>query len=282
MDGRQRLEAIKDFLENVYALRGMEYWPKLDGYRFTELPSTIQRGLLRRTVSAIVLLAETSRPGDSDIDVRMALFKRLNTGGISLNPQELRNALYPSRFNEMLFELSRWDVFRDIWGIPRYTKDEDETTPKSLLQNALYKNMADCELVLRFFAIKETIIQNLRGSLKTIMDKSMQRHQKDNEDKVSALRKEYKEILTFLYQVFAGHPFVLPRTRRPSRPAYDALMVGTALVGIGNLSGRESIISQNFNNAAAISAKYEVLVGRGNTVEAIRERVELAKDILTA
>ena len=82
MDGHQRLEAIKDFLENVYALRGMEYWPELDGYRFAELPPTIQRGLLRRTVSAIVLLAETSRPGDSDIDVRMALFKRLNTGGI--------------------------------------------------------------------------------------------------------------------------------------------------------------------------------------------------------
>jgi uncharacterized protein DUF262 len=140
MDGHQRLEAIKDFLENVYALRGMEYWPELDGYRFAELPPTIQRGLLRRTVSAIVLLAETSRPGDSDIDVRMALFKRLNTGGISLNPQELRNALSPSRFNEMLLELSRWDIFRDIWGIPRYTKGEDETPPKSLLQNALYKN----------------------------------------------------------------------------------------------------------------------------------------------
>jgi hypothetical protein len=281
MDGRQRLEAIKDFLENVYALSGMEYWPELDGYRFIELPPTIQRGLLRRTVSAIVLLAETSRPGDSDIDVRMALFKRLNTGGIRLNPQELRNALYPSHFNKMLYEVSRWDVFRDTWGIPRHTKEEEETPPKNLLRNALYKNMADCELVLRFFAIKETILQELGGSLRSLMDRAMRRHRNDDQDEVTSLKKEYKEILGFLYNVFAGHPFILPGTRRPSRPAYDALMVGTALIGVDHLSGREAVISQNFNTAAAVSANYEVLVGRGNTVEAIKERVELARSILT-
>lgn len=93
MDGRQRLEAIKDSLDNTYPLRGMEYWQELGGSRFNELPPRIQRGLLRRTISAIVLLAETSRPEDSEIDVRMALFKRLNTGGVNLNPHESQNSL---------------------------------------------------------------------------------------------------------------------------------------------------------------------------------------------
>ncbi len=115
MDGRQRLEAIKGFLENTYVLRGLEYWPELDGLQFSDLPPTIQRGLLRRTVSAIVLLAETSRPDESEIDVRMALFKRLNTGGVKLNPQELRNALYPSKFNDMLSSRSRF------WGRPSWS-----------------------------------------------------------------------------------------------------------------------------------------------------------------
>ena len=66
MDGRQRLEAIKGFMDNTFPLRGMEYWPELNGSRFNDLPPTIQRGLLRRTISAIVLLAETSRPEDSE------------------------------------------------------------------------------------------------------------------------------------------------------------------------------------------------------------------------
>lgn len=60
MDGRQRLEAIDEFLNNNYSLRGLEYWHELNGSRFNDLPQLIQKGLLRRTLSAIVLLAETS------------------------------------------------------------------------------------------------------------------------------------------------------------------------------------------------------------------------------
>jgi hypothetical protein len=94
VDGRQRLETLKDFLDNLFPLKNLTYWKELNGKRFKELPVIIQRGLLRRTISATVLLAETTRPEDSEIDVRMVLFNRLNTGGVQLNPQELRNALY--------------------------------------------------------------------------------------------------------------------------------------------------------------------------------------------
>ena len=281
MDGRQRLEAIKGFLENTYALRGMEYWPELDGSRFSELPPTIQRGLLRRTVPAIVLLAETSRPEDSEIDVRMALFKRLNTGGIRLNPQELRNALYPSKFNELLFVLARSDTFRDTWRMPRYTQEENEAVPKKLQFNALYKTMADCELVLRFFAIKETVLQNRRGSLRTLMNKTMMNHRLDIAEQLAGLDKEYRSVLDFLFSTFEGHPFVLPQTNRPSRPAYDALMVAGSIIGIANLGGRQAKIRSNFIDAASQRKQYEILVGRGNTVEAIKDRVSLAQRILT-
>lgn len=281
MDGRQRLEAIKDFLDNSYPLRGMEYWPELGGARFNDLPPTIQRGLLRRTISAIVLLAETSRPEDSEIDVRMALFKRLNTGGVKLNPHELRNALYPSVFNEMLQVLARWDTFRDTWRIPRYTHEEEESVPKKVQENALYKTMADCELVLRFFAIKETILESRTGSLRRLLDKSMKQHAKDTGAAHHLMEQEFREVLSFLYSTFEGQPFVLPQTNRPSRPAYDAMMVATALIGPSNLHGRSSEIRKRFLLAANDPASYEVLVGRGNTVEAIRDRVSLAQRLLT-
>ena len=230
MDGRQRLEAINGFLDNTFALKGLEYWPELDGSLYAHLPPTIQRGLLRRTITAIVLLAETSRPSESEIDVRMALFKRLNTGGVRLNPQELRNALYPSPFNKMLSSISQWDVFRDTWGIPRYTPEEKEAVPKRLQANALYKSMADCELVLRFFAIKETILEDRRGSLRSLMDKAMRQHASDNESRLVELDGEFRQALSFLFEIFNGHPFVLPQTGRLSRPAYDALMVAASLL----------------------------------------------------
>jgi hypothetical protein len=280
MDGRQRLDAITGYLDNAFHLKGLEYWPELDGSRFIELPPTLQRGLLRRTISAIVLLAETSRPADSSIDVRMALFKRLNTGGVRLNPQELRNALYPSRFNQMLIRISRWDVFRDVWGIPRHTPEEEESVPKRLQANALYKSMADCELVLRFFAIKETVLEDRRGSLRTLMDKAMRQHGLDDDTAIESMEKEFREVLTFLSSTFNGRPFVLPQTNRPSRPAYDALMVAAAIVGVPGIRDRESTIRANYDAATQNSVSYDVLVGRGNTVEAIKERVQLAKNIL--
>lgn len=281
MDGRQRLEAIKDFLDNSYSLRGMEYWPELSGARFNDLPPTIQRGLLRRTISAIVLLAETSRPEVSEIDIRMALFKRLNTGGVRLNPHELRNALYPSSFNEMLQNLARLDAFRDTWRIPRYTPEEAEVVPKKLQSNALYKTMADCELVLRFYAIKETVLENRNGSLRRLLDKSMKQHARDSAATLGSLEQEFREVLSFLFNAFEGQPFVLPQTNRPSRPAYDAMMVATSLTGVSAIVGREDNIRGNFLQAATDPATYEVLVGRGNTVDAIKDRVTLAQRLLT-
>ena len=142
--------------------------------------------------------------------------------------------------------------------------------------------MADCELVLRFFAIRETILEDKRGSLKRLMDKSMEKHSGDTVNTVVALEADYRDALGFLFHVFEGKPFVLPETNRPSRPAYDALMVAYSLVGQDNLAVHEaSMIRANFLESASDSLKYEVLVGRGNTVEAIKERVNLAKVILT-
>ena len=281
MDGSQRLEAITGYLDNGYKLSGLEFLTELNGNSFDEITSTMQRSLLRRTINAIVLLAETTRPDELDIDVRMVIFNRLNTGGVRLNPQELRNALYPSEFNSMLTRLSEWDVFRDTWGIPRYTPEEKESVPKSVKSNALYKTMADCELVLRFFAIKETVANGRQGSLRRIMDATMSAHKGDPKGTVDQFEQEYRQVLNSLFDLFDGRPFVLPQTMRPSRPAYDALMVASVLIGLVPTPGRKAIINENFKAAAYDKEKYEILVGRGNTVDSIKARVDLAIEILT-
>ena len=59
----------------------------------------------------------------------MVLFRRLNTGGIMLNPQELRNALYPSEFSGEIKKLARSAVFTRVWGIPAYSPREEEAPP---------------------------------------------------------------------------------------------------------------------------------------------------------
>ncbi len=282
MDGRQRIESIRDYLDNRYALRSLEYWPELNGKQFSQLPEIIQRGLLRRTISAMVLLAETTRPEQAGFDVRMALFKRLNTGGTRLNPQEIRNALYPSSFNSLIIELSKHDMFRSIWGIPLFRDGEDENPSKDLLNNTLYKMMADCDIVLRFFAIKETIECGRKGSLQTLMNVCMKSHLYDAPDIISSLRDDYIHTLEALYGIFQGKPFVLPGTNRVSRPVYDALMVGASLIGLDTLQGRGMSIRDCYRDEVADPDSYEILIGRGNTIESIVDRVDLAIQILSS
>jgi hypothetical protein len=69
IDGRQRLDSIRGYLANEFPLSGLEFWSELDRKRFTDLPMILQRGLLRRSVSAVVLLAETRDSGTTVPDL---------------------------------------------------------------------------------------------------------------------------------------------------------------------------------------------------------------------
>jgi len=280
MDGRQRLDTVVEFLENGFSLSGLEFWTELNGRRFKELSETLQRGLMRRTLSAIVLLAETKTYVEEESDIRMILFRRLNTGGVMLNPHELRNALYPSPFAAMLRDAARGKIFTSVWEIPEYAPDEKKKIPEKLLRNSLYKAMADCELVLRFFALREMMSENLRGSLRKLLDNSMKRHIKDSHDEVLILRKDFDESLSILNDVFDGRPFRLEGGRL-SRPLYDALMVSINLHPQNDISKRSKVIKESLTEALKDEDTYEILIGRGNTIDAIKERINLATSILS-
>jgi hypothetical protein len=280
VDGRQRLETLKDYLDNLFPLRNLSFWKELNGKRFKELPSVIQRGLLRRTISATVLLAETTKPEDSEIDVRMVLFNRLNTGGVQLNPQELRNALYNGHFNNMLITISRTDLFTTIWNIPKQTLNEENDPPKDLINNALYKSMADCELVLRFFAIRETILEDLKGGLKSLLDKSMKKHKDDSKELVERSKELFNSTLTDLFAIFDSKPFVLPNINKPSRALYDALMVAYSLLTEEQIDTKENV-KHKLSESLSIQRSYDILLGKGNTIEAIKLRIDEAKRILS-
>ncbi|MDD7835177.1 DUF262 domain-containing protein [Paenarthrobacter sp. AB444] len=282
IDGRQRLEAIRSFLGNEFPLSGLEYWPELNRKRFRELPTVLQKGLLRRSLSAVVLLAETRAVDDQGIDVRRVLFDRLNTGGVRLNPQELRNALYPGELNSMIMALARTPLFTRIWGIPPYTAEEAENPSSDLLANALFSSLADAELVLRFFAIRDAIANNRGGSLKRLLDSYMERNREAPAMEIVQMRDEFTSSLSTLDTVFEGAPFRLPDGGRRSRPMYDAFMVAVSDTDSSSVLQRCGSIRDRLSEALSDPAEYDILVGRGNTMEAIRSRVNLASKILGA
>lgn len=58
MDGKQRLTALKEFYEDKFALKGLEYWPELEGRTYSKLPGKVRDGIDRRYISSIFLVPD--------------------------------------------------------------------------------------------------------------------------------------------------------------------------------------------------------------------------------
>lgn len=291
MDGQQRLNTIRDFFEGGFALSGLKVLTPLNGLRYPKASPRVKRTLDRASLAAIVLLmeSESERPNQGSLsltDIRRLVFDRLNTGGMKLNAQELRNAQNPGPFNEAIVDLSRYDLFTKVFGIPAYTeKDpEDYYVNPERQKNSLYKTMKDCELILRYFALND--VSNIRGSMKSMLDRAMDVKLTQPEADIAA--EEFKSRFKFLYELFDSKPFVL-KSQTDQKERVSAALYDASMVALNNLWDQRDAISADKANVVARMAKansnpdqYEVLVGRGNTAETVKERIKLLQNILFA
>ena len=289
MDGQQRLNTIRDFFAGDFSLKGLTVLSPLDGMRYTKCPPRIKRTLDRATISAIVLLMES----DSELpegkqfnnsDIRRLVFDRLNTGGRQLNAQEIRNALNPGPLNQCIIELSRFELFTEVFGIPKYTEDDEEEYYENpeRQKNRIYSTMRDCELVLRFFALRDQ--SNIRGSMKAMLDRTME--QNCAEESIEKLAGEYKERFRFLYDLFDKAPFKIKggeeKREQVSAALYDAAMVALDRIWERRLEieGDKFRVNRRLDAAMLNETDYELIVGRKNTADAVKSRISLLQRIL--
>lgn len=289
MDGQQRLNAIREFFSGSFALSGLKVLSPLNGLRYPKSPPRMKRTLDRASISAIVLLmeSESEATGKSSVtlkDIRRLVFDRLNTGGMKLNAQELRNSQNPGPFNDAIVDLSRYSLFTEVFGIPAYIEKnpDDYYINPERQKNSLYNSMKDCELVLRYFALRDG--ENVRGSMKSMLDRAME-IQMDHAESAKATQ-EYKEQFKFLYELFYGRPFLVA-SKTNGRESVSAAIYDAAMVAVNRLwarrveiyEDRESV-AMRMKAAIADADRYEVLIGRGNTAEAVRDRIDLLQSIL--
>ena len=283
IDGQQRLSTIADFYENRFKLSRLEKWPDLNGKTYAELPPIIQRGLDRRRISAVVLLAENLTVEQKRHDVRRLMFERLNTGGQNLNAQELRNCLYSGPFNDMILRLAARPLFNDIWGIPRYEDNiRSGHISAPLAANSMFKRMIDCEVVLRFFAFRKR--SAIKGAVRSILDRCMEQHLGAADDEIASLESDFMTRLELAHKLYGARAFRLPgdTSGRPSQPLYDAVMIG-----LDRHYSQQELLLQNkervlglTNDALADSEFYELIVARANTADAIRSRLDAVESLL--
>lgn len=105
IDGLQRLSAIHGFMKDKFSLHGVQYLKEFEGCLYSELPRKYKVRIQETQLSANVL--------DSKCDdlVKFDVFRRVNTGGVPLNAQEIRNIMATYETRALLLAMSQSEEF---------------------------------------------------------------------------------------------------------------------------------------------------------------------------
>jgi hypothetical protein len=285
MDGQQRITAIFDFYTNRLELEGLEQWPELNGRIYDKLPPEIKKGIDRRSISYIVLLKESTASSEDEALLRQEVFERLNTGGISLGAQEVRNALYHGKFNTLLFELVKNPIYRKTWGLPVYSESAENSRAKDLTSNRMYVQMRDVENALRFFALRH--VEHFQKGMKGFLSLYMVRSRLFEDQDVSFLKGLFERTLQLGSDIY-GEGFLRPWepeaqawAKAPQIAFADAVMVGLSahLDSSAHLmASKDAIIESTkelFRNHPP-----GTFTGRANTKKDIQDRLNLYEQML--
>ena len=179
----------------------------LQGFNIDNLPTNLKINL-KRAVCRVEILR-----GESSTSMKYELFKRLNSGGSKLTPQEIRNAIYRGvnpRLNELLLKVSKSEVFKSL------------TQLSSGKLNELY----DQELVLRFFAFyknAENVNENMEKFLNDFMEETVQ----DASFKYDVYESLIMRVLELIYQI--EDKKIFRNERNLFVPAYfEGILIGVA------------------------------------------------------
>lgn len=293
MDGLQRVSAIIDFYDNKYKLTGLEEWKELDGKKYKDLPEKIREGIDRRQLQVITLLKESASSIERADRIKRLVFERLNTGGVKLLPQEIRNAIYNGGGNEMCQTLSQNLVFKTLWDIPTENsidendydlqdQIEDEKLQRKLERNALYKRMYDVELVLRFFAMRN--IEDFDYALSDVLDDTLFALNQYSEDNIKELSELFISTLVKAKSLFGDKAFrywINDSWSSPARMIYDPMMMvlsqSDIIVGETDITSNIVRLQEFYNEAIYAkddSPEERVFNGKHQSKEDIKRRAE--------
>ncbi|QJI41071.1 DUF262 domain-containing protein [Pseudomonas sp. ADAK2] len=230
VDGLQRITTIVDFLSNDFALSGLEYLSDLENCFYSDLDRA-----MKRRIEETELVINIIQPGTPD-EVMMNIFKRINTGGIALNGQEIRNAIHKGPARELLRKLSTSTEFL-------LATDESINDMR----------MAAQELVLRFIAFLKMNSPDKPKNLDNVLNSTMKLLNSIDELERFELESHFKRAMHLAYEIFGTDAFRKPSEikRNPINKAlFESWGVNLAALSKKNieiiLSKKELLIENYF------------------------------------
>ena len=154
-----------------------------------------------------VLFIEQKTP-DNNQDSAFHMFERLNSGGTPLQPQEMLNALYGGSLRKHLYDLTKCELWEQMFGNP-------------------HKRAKDQELILRFLALLHRE-EEYKAPMKLFLRDFMRDNREADENTLSEFSEIFTSTLRRIHEAQGNDAFRPYGTRTFSAPYFDAFMVVVA------------------------------------------------------
>jgi len=215
IDGLQRCCSIRNFcVEKTLKLTGLEYLTNMNGLGFTDLDRILQRNIITRAIT-VNLLQKSSN------NVRYILFKRLNTAGLVLTPQEIRNAIYQGKATEALNKLST---------IPEFLNAIGGKISKSRMQ--------DKDFVCRFIAFYLTDYKDYKPDLDNFLNEGMELLRKED-IKIEPIKRDFKKALQLAIDIFEADAFRKRINKKDRRSKINKAYFEAITVNFSKLTSKD-------------------------------------------
>ncbi len=208
IDGNQRLNSLKRFLEDEFPLSGLTSYPELSGLKYSELDSRFQRHISNRVLRCTVILKDTHP------QVKFDVFERLNSGAVALTRQELRHGLY---FGPLLKASTQ--VAKDLKLERHFGMRKD-------------KRMKAEELVIRYWALSQSL-GAYEKPLATFISSFAETNRNLDEVHLKALTEDISLAHERAVQLFGTQAFTFAKD---GRSRFNAAVFDAQMAACGKLS----------------------------------------------
>ena len=206
IDGQQRLLSLQKFYKGVFGekkFRLTGVCEELNGKSYDELSPDDQGRLDDAIIHATIIKQEAPDKDNSSIYM---VFERLNTGGMLLQPQEIRACIYHGGFNNLLNELIKLPSWRFLF------KKENP-------------RMKEQEMILRFFALYFTHTEYKKG-LKHLLNTFMYKNKDLKLYNQQFLTNLFESAITLIVSAKGNDAF--RRGNAVNAALFDSVMIGVA------------------------------------------------------
>ena len=198
IDGLQRLTAFQNYLvgeegstgedsENLVKRRfkGLQYLKDFNGKTFDELP----RQYIRRIKEAQVIVFGVQKGTPENVVYN--IIQRINTGGLKLEPQEIRNAMYHGNASELAQKLAESAEFLEatLYAVPS-------------------NRMLDQEYVIRFMAFTELDYQTeYKDDIDHFLILTMKKINDYDEIERKRIEQSFLRVMKYSQQILGRNAF---------------------------------------------------------------------------